>query len=99
MQGLGADGMLGVAATGSLLFSGALSIALPGLTALLVANIGFGLISRAAPTLNIFAVGFPITIVFGLVVLQIGLPGVQQGFIALLQQVLAEAGALQVPGR
>jgi hypothetical protein len=33
------------------------------------------------------------------VVLQLGLPGVQQGFIALLQQVLAEAGALQVPGR
>jgi flagellar biosynthetic protein FliR len=99
LQGLGADGMLRLAASGSLLFSGAVSIALPGLTALLVANIGFGLISRAAPTLNIFAVGFPITIVFGLVVLQIGLPGVQQGFAAMLQQVLAEAGALQVPGR
>jgi flagellar biosynthetic protein FliR len=75
-----------------------LSIALPGLTALLIANLGFGLISRAAPTLNIFAVGFPVTIVFGLVVLQLGLPGVQQGFVALLQQVLAEAAALQVPG-
>jgi flagellar biosynthetic protein FliR len=99
LQGLGTDGMLRLAASGSLLFSGAVSIALPGLTALLVANIGFGLISRAAPTLNIFAVGFPITIVFGLVVLQIGLPGVQQGFAAMLQQVLAEAGALQVPGR
>ena len=80
-QGLGADGMLRLVSTGSFLFAGALSIALPGLTALLIANIGFGLISRAAPTLNIFAVGFPVTIVFGLVVLQIGLPGVQQGFI------------------
>lgn len=98
MQGLGADGMLRLVAAGSLLFSGALSIALPGLTALLVANLAFGLISRAAPTLNIFAVGFPVTLVFGLVVLQLGLPGVQQGFVALLQQVLALAGALQVPG-
>lgn len=98
-QGLGADGMLRLVSTGSMLFAGALSIALPGLTALLIANIGFGLISRAAPTLNIFAVGFPVTIVFGLVVLQIGLPGVQQGFISLLQQVLAEAAALQTPGR
>jgi flagellar biosynthetic protein FliR len=97
-QGLGAEGMLRLAASGSLLFSGALSIALPGLTALLIANLGFGLISRAAPTLNIFAVGFPVTIVFGLVVLQLGLPGVQQGFVALLQQVLAVAAALQVPG-
>jgi flagellar biosynthetic protein FliR len=97
-EGLGAEGMLRLVASGSLLFSGALSIALPGLTALLIANLGFGLISRAAPTLNIFAVGFPVTIVFGLVVLQLGLPGVQQGFVALLQQVLAEAAALQVPG-
>lgn len=98
-QGIGAEGLLRLVASGTLLFSGALSIALPGLTALLVANIAFGLISRAAPTLNIFAVGFPVTLVFGLVVLQIGLPGVQQGFTSLLQQVLAEAGALQVPAR
>jgi flagellar biosynthetic protein FliR len=91
--------MLRLVSTGSMLFAGALSIALPGLTALLIANIGFGLISRAAPTLNIFAVGFPVTIVFGLVVLQIGLPGVQQGFTTLLLQVLAEAAALQTPGR
>jgi flagellar biosynthetic protein FliR len=98
-QGFGADSVLRVVAAGSLLFSGALSIALPGLTALLVANIGFGLISRAAPTLNIFAVGFPVTIVFGLVVLQLGLPGVQQGFIAMLQQVMSAAAALQAPVR
>ena len=97
--GFGADTLLRVVAAGSLLFSGALSIALPGLTALLVANIGFGLISRAAPTLNIFAVSFPVTIVFGLVVMQIGLPGVQQGFVSMLQQILADAAALQAPGR
>ncbi len=95
----GADTLLRVVASGSLLFAGALSIALPGLTALMVANIGFGLISRAAPTLNIFAVGFPVSIVFGLVVMQLGLPGVQQGFVAMLQQVFAVAAALQAPGR
>ena len=97
--GLGASGVLKVVAAGTTLFAGALSIALPGLTALLVANIGFGLVSRAAPTLNIFAVGFPVTIVFGLLVLQVGLPGVQQGFIALLQQAFGEVAALQAPGR
>lgn len=97
--GLGASGVLKVVAAGTTLFAGALSIALPGLTALLVANIGFGLVSRAAPTLNIFAVGFPVTIVFGLLVLQAGLPGVQQGFITLLQQAFGEVAALQAPGR
>ena len=99
LDGLGVDGLMKLVGSGTLLFSGALSIALPGLTALLVANIGFGLISRAAPTLNIFAVGFPVTLVFGLVVLQIGMPGVQQGFISLLQQVFAEVTSLQTPTR
>ena len=30
-------------------------------------NVAFGVITRAAPQLNIFAVGFPVTIVTGLV--------------------------------
>lgn len=86
-QGLGESGLRSLLMSGSLLFSGALLLALPGLTALLVANIAFGLISRAAPTLNIFAIGFPITIIFGLLVIDIGLPGLQQGFIEFVGQV------------
>ena len=95
MQGLGREGLWGLVMTGSLLFAGALQIALPGLTALVVANLAFGLISRAAPTLNIFAVGFPISLIFGLVVLQVGLPGVQQGFVELMRQAFVEASLLQ----
>jgi flagellar biosynthetic protein FliR len=95
MDGIGREGLWGLVTTGSLLFAGALQIALPGLTALVVANLAFGLISRAAPTLNIFAVGFPISLIFGLLVLQVGLPGVQQGFIELMRQAFVEAAALQ----
>ncbi len=51
------------------LFDGAVAVALPGMTALLVVNLAFGVMSRAAPTLNLFAVGFPVTLVFGLVVM------------------------------
>jgi flagellar biosynthesis protein FliR len=40
-------------------------------------------------------VGFPISLVFGLLVLQFGLPGVQQGFLELLRQAFADALALQ----
>jgi flagellar biosynthetic protein FliR len=75
--------------------AGALQIALPGITALVVSNLAFGLISRSAPTLNIFSVGFPISLVFGLLVLQFGLPGVQQGFLELLRQAFADALTLQ----
>ena len=48
------------------MFASALSIALPVLTGLLIVNIAFGVMSRSAPQINIFAVGFPITLIFGL---------------------------------
>lgn len=94
-QGLGTEGLWTLIGLGSVMFSGALKIALPGLTALLVANIAFGLISRAAPTLNIFSVGFPISIVFGLLVLQLGLPGVQAGFLELMTDAFESVALIQ----
>ncbi len=69
---------------GNELFLGALRIALPGMTALLVINLAFGVMSRAAPSLNLFAVGLPVTLVCGLVVVLFGLPSMQTGFTALL---------------
>lgn len=54
---------------GGHLFAWAMMIALPTVTALLLANIALGLISRAAPTLNIFSIGFVITIIGGLVII------------------------------
>ncbi len=64
-----------VVAWGTQIFSGALAVALPGITALLIVNLAFGVMSRAAPSLNLFAVGFPITLVFGLVIILVGLAG------------------------
>jgi len=63
-------------------------VALPGMTALLVVNLAFGVMSRAAPSLNLFAVGFPITLVFGLLVIFVGLPAVQQNFLDLVAAAL-----------
>jgi flagellar biosynthesis protein FliR len=82
--GLGPDGLWSVVAWGSQLFAGALAVALPGVTALLIVNIAFGVMSRATPAFNLFAVGLPVTLVFGLVIMVAGLPAVQSGFIRLL---------------
>lgn len=65
---------------GNQLFAGALTVALPGMAALLVVNLAFGVMSRAAPTLNLFAVGFPITLIAGLVIMYVGLPSVLAAF-------------------
>jgi flagellar biosynthetic protein FliR len=51
-------------------------------------NISFGVMSRAAPTLNLFAVGLPVSLVFGLVIMLVGLPTVQTGFERLLKDAL-----------
>ncbi len=87
-----------VAAWGTQLFAGALRVALPGMTALLVANLAFGVVSRAAPTLNLFAVGFPAMILFGLVIVLFGLPAVQAGFVESIDAAFALLGRLGTPG-
>lgn len=51
----------------------ALLLVLPAITALLVINIAFGVMSRAAPQLNIFSIGFPLTLVLGMVIFWIAL--------------------------
>lgn len=68
-QPLGAQGAWTVAVWGSQMFAGALRIALPAATALLIANIAFGVMSRAAPTLNLFAVGLPAGLLIGFLLL------------------------------
>jgi flagellar biosynthetic protein FliR len=80
---------LALANLGEQMFAGALRIALPGITALLVINVAFGVASRAAPALNLFAVGFPVTLIFGLFIVLFGLPTVGGGVVDLLTSQFA----------
>ena len=57
----------------SVMFTGAMQLALPTVVAILMINVAFGVISRAAPTLNLFAVGFPITLMLGFIMMVIGI--------------------------
>jgi flagellar biosynthesis protein FliR len=94
MSGITADSAWAVVEWGKYLFEGALAVALPGMTALLIVNLGFGVMSRAAPSLNMFAVGFPITLVFGLAIVMLGLPAVQSSFTSLFALALEALAAL-----
>ncbi|MCH8537501.1 MAG: flagellar type III secretion system protein FliR [Alkalimonas sp.] len=51
------------------MFATALSITLAPIIAMLTVNLSFGIMTRAAPQLNIFAIGFPITMLSGLLIL------------------------------
>lgn len=54
---------------GSWLFSAALLITLPLFTSLMIVNMSFGVMSRSAPQLNVFTVGFPITLILGFILM------------------------------
>ncbi len=53
---------------GGWMFSGALLIAFPAVVSLLIVNLSFGVMTRAAPQLNIFSLGFPFSVVFGMLI-------------------------------
>lgn len=66
---LGAAGFAGIVQWGGAVFMAGLHIALPVTAALLATNLTIGMMTRAAPQLNIFAVGFPLTLGAGFLVL------------------------------
>lgn len=82
-KGIGPDGLWGVLTFASHLFAGAVRVALPALTAVLVVNLGFGAISRSAPSMNLFAVGFPITICLGVLAVWLSLRALPGAFDSL----------------
>ena len=60
----------------SMIFLGALLLALPIMVCLLFVNIGVGVVTRAAPALNIFAVGFPAMILAGMLLLSLSMSSI-----------------------
>ncbi|WP_461516061.1 flagellar biosynthetic protein FliR [Porticoccus sp.] len=75
----------------SQMFALALLMALPTLTALLLINLAFGVITRAAPQLNIFAVGFPVTILAGFIFILLSLPSVTDLLIKMFDNGLTQS--------
>ena len=58
-----------LASWGSWLFGSALLLALPAVASMLIINFSLGVITRAAPQLNIFAIGFPAMLIIGLCII------------------------------
>jgi flagellar biosynthetic protein FliR len=73
---------------GTDLFASALWIAMPMIGMLLFVNLAMGFVSRVAPQINIFSVGFPATLVAGLLGIAITLPMLDQPFISLMGRVI-----------
>ena len=79
----------------AMVFLGAVLLALPVMVTMLFINIGIGVVTRAAPSLNIFSLGLPVMIVAGFFILVVALPSMGariewlwlQGFIEVRGQL------------
>jgi flagellar biosynthetic protein FliR len=72
--GLRGAGVHQLAAYGGVLCLHAVVMALPVTMTLIIVNVALGMLSRAAPQLNIFSIGFPITLGAGVMMLSLGMP-------------------------
>ncbi len=84
---------LNIANAGGIIFSAGVMLALPAVTALLITNVALGVLGRVAPQLNLIVIGFPVTILLGLVALYIGM-----SYLAAPLQQLFEHGLRSMLG-
>jgi flagellar biosynthetic protein FliR len=88
---MSAESIRGLAYFGGVLFAAGVSIALPVAFAIVLVQIVMGVLSRTAPALNLFAVGFPAALLAGFVLLAIAAPVIGEGLTAAMQAGLDEA--------
>jgi flagellar biosynthesis protein FliR len=74
---------------GTEVFALGLWIALPLMAMILFVNLVLGIISRVAPQMNVFAIGFPVTLGVGLIGMLLTLPMMQAPFTMALERMLA----------
>jgi len=70
----------------SWMFAAGLLISLPLFTSMMIVNMSFGVMGRSAPQLNILNVGFPITLMFGFILMWYSL----SNFLPLFNQIIEE---------
>jgi flagellar biosynthetic protein FliR len=88
---MSSESIWGLVLFGGTLFAAGLSIALPVGSALVLVQIVMGVLARSAPSLNLFAVGFPAALLSGLVLLAMAAPVMGDGIVAVIQQGLEQA--------
>jgi flagellar biosynthetic protein FliR len=88
---VGHDFLLSVVLWGARVFDTGL---LPAVIALVIVNLALGVVTRAAPQLNLFGIGFTITLLSGFFVLLSGLDGIMSGISALINSALTAVSDL-----
>lgn len=94
VEGINATGIWSIIVWSSQIFSGGLLLSMPIVASLLLVNVIFGVAARAAPQLQIFSVGFPVTLMLGLLLVWKTLPDVLDQFSGMLTDAYELIGQL-----
>jgi flagellar biosynthetic protein FliR len=94
LDGIDKAGIWAILAWSSRMFAGGLLLAMPVIASLLLVNIIFGVAARAAPQLQIFSVGFPATLMVGMLLIWKTLPDVLDQFSGMLTDAYDLVGQL-----
>ena len=78
------------------IMSSATLIALPTTFVMLIVQGGFGLLNRVSPTLNLFSLGFPISMLFGLLCMTLIIANVPDHYLNLTNEILARLDNMRV---
>ena len=91
------DVILNLIRAGGLIFSAALLVSLPVVLALFLVTLLIGMLTRVAPQLNLFSIGFPISITAGLLLIMIAIPNLSSSMAGLLDEAAKNTRAILVP--
>lgn len=86
--GIAVESYRDIAGLASWMYAAAVIIALPAIGSLMMVNLAFGILSRAAPQISPFSIGFPLTICLGFVIIFITLPAVGNHLVSFSEQML-----------
>jgi flagellar biosynthesis protein FliR len=89
---LAAAGWRMMANWGSSIFAGGLLLAMPVVAAILISNLALGILNRAAPQIGVFQIGLPLTLLVGMLLVQLMLPNMVPFFSHLFDGGIEELG-------
>jgi flagellar biosynthetic protein FliR len=93
---LAGEGLRQLVGWGGRIFSAGVQLSLPIVAVLLITNLALGILTRAAPQLNLFGIGFPITITVGFVMIALSLPYLSTPLVRLMQEGIDAIGQITV---
>ena len=86
--------LIGIAKAGALIFSAGMLACLPIIVALFLVTLVIGILTRVAPQMNLFSVGFAISILAGLALMLVALPGLTASMAGILDETANRARTL-----